>query len=299
MKLGKFIWGIIFISLGLLLLGVNFGWWNNDIFIELLYFWPLIIVMIGLRFIIRNESLYALIFLLVIAVMVWVAVVNPYNIRNVIEKTTNNATESENIMEKNMNGLTKMNMTINIGAAKMTVKGSSDANLFHLQTENMSKIETQRNDSNNVSTVKISETGQDFFQSGLQNRKFDLSLSQEVPTNLEINNGASSLDFDLSKVRIDKFNLNTGASSGSIRFGSLTDFISGEIKAGASSLTISVPKGYAVKITNSSALTSFKNVGINLTKNGKIYQTDDYGSNSKKIELVISSGATSITVNQH
>jgi hypothetical protein len=298
MSISKFIWGLFFIGLGVLFLGSNLGWWGYDIFKHLVYFWPIILVLIGLRFIIRDDTVYGVIFLILVAGVVWAAATNPYDIRSKMENN-NGKTESENIVDENKSNLTKATMTVNIGAAKMIMNGEAEDDLFHLRTENMGKIETNRNDVNGVSTVTIRETEQNLFQTGFSNRRFELELSDNIPLELTLNNGASSLEYDFSDVLLSQFNLNTGASSGTIKFGSKVDQLNGQIKAGASDLIIFVPKGYGVKVNNSSALTSLKTEGINLTKNDKIYESSDYSTNTKKITLELSSGATSITIKQY
>jgi len=296
MNIGRLIWGLIFVGAGLFILGTKLGWWQQEVLEHLLFFWPIILILIGLRLIVKNDQLYLLIFLVILIGIMFFAIKNPYDLRDRIENKAGSIRESENIVNENNSNMTKAKITINIGAAKMQIRGGTDGDLFRLNTENMGKIETNRTDEENATEVTIKETGYNFFNRDISKRKFALDLSEEITYDLNVNNGASTMDFDFSKLAIPRFEINSGASSGNIRIGGDALQVNGEIKAGASDIVIFVPQGYAIRIENSSALTQLKSEGLVLINNDKVSETKDFQTNGKKINLKIASGASKITV---
>lgn len=297
MSVSRFIWGVVVFGLGLALLGANLGWWPGNIWQNLLVYWPVILILIGLRIIIKNDNVFIVIFLFTLVGVLMLAIQNPYNIREKLQGVDDNERVSETVTEEKLDDTTSLSMEVNIGAAEMRIDGGND--LYNLTTENMGNIEAKTNNQNGKSTVTISEDSGNFLTGGFSNRKFNLEIAKNVPLELSVSNGASEMDFDFTETALTKLNLSTGASSGTITFGTLATRIESSIKAGASKLTLRIPEGFAVKIINSSALTTFDYGELGLTKEGNTYTSQDYETNQKKIDINISSGASSINIDRY
>lgn len=75
-------WGLVIILIGLIFLGVNFGWWDGIAWERIWQLWPLILIALGLRSIIRNDFgfLFALIVLLAVGALAITTL--PVEVRN-------------------------------------------------------------------------------------------------------------------------------------------------------------------------------------------------------------------------
>ena len=65
MKSGKFIWGLIIVAAGIILLGVSVGWWDQNIWQHALAYWPVLLVLLGLAMMIDNGYIFTAVILVV------------------------------------------------------------------------------------------------------------------------------------------------------------------------------------------------------------------------------------------
>jgi hypothetical protein len=50
----RWFWGLLVLSIGVLLLGQNFNFWGSQNFSELLQYWPLILILFGIALICKH-----------------------------------------------------------------------------------------------------------------------------------------------------------------------------------------------------------------------------------------------------
>jgi len=121
-------------------------------------------------------------------------------------------------------------------------------------------------------------------------------ITQEVPVTLEINAGASSLNFDLTDVRATRIEVSMGASSLDLtmpaRGASLLD-----VDAGAASINVRVPASVAARIRFDGGLNS---VDVDTNRFPKIdagfYQSPDFDSAVNRAEINFDGGLGSVTI---
>ena len=70
MNSGKFVIGILIAALGVAFLGMNFHWWSGLVIERLSSLWPALLVIIGLRILLRSDSAFILLTLLMLAVLI-------------------------------------------------------------------------------------------------------------------------------------------------------------------------------------------------------------------------------------
>lgn len=66
MRAGNFFAGLIIIIVGIIFLGITMGWWSASVWGEIWRFWPLILILLGLRKLIRSDALFAILSALII-----------------------------------------------------------------------------------------------------------------------------------------------------------------------------------------------------------------------------------------
>lgn len=65
MKSARFVWGLVLITIGLIFMGVNMGWWSVNAWDWILQFWPVILILVGLRKLIDSDFVFNFIALLI------------------------------------------------------------------------------------------------------------------------------------------------------------------------------------------------------------------------------------------
>lgn len=121
-------------------------------------------------------------------------------------------------------------------------------------------------------------------------------LTQEIPSTLIVESGASSLDIDLKDVPATRVELKTGASSSNVTMPahgvSLLD-----VEAGAASVNIRVPEATAARIRVEEGVNS---VSVDTNRfprlDSGIYQSSGYDSAADRADINIEAGLGSVTV---
>ncbi|HET9590526.1 MAG TPA: hypothetical protein VFO91_17195 [Anaerolineales bacterium] len=121
-------------------------------------------------------------------------------------------------------------------------------------------------------------------------------LTQEIPSTVSVETGASSVTMDLRDVPATRVELKTGASSASVvmpaRGASLLD-----VEAGVASVDIRIPEAVAVRVRVKEGVSS-----VNVDSNrfprldSGMYQSSNYETAADRAEINIESGLGSVTV---
>ena len=121
-------------------------------------------------------------------------------------------------------------------------------------------------------------------------------LTQEIPSTLVVESGASSLDIDLRDVPVTRLELKTGASSSNVTVPARgVSLLGGE--AGAASVNIRVPEATAARIRVEEGVNS---VSVDTSRfprlDSGIYQSSNYEMATDRADINIEAGLGSVTV---
>lgn len=126
----------------------------------------------------------------------------------------------------------------------------------------------------------------------------DMKLNQNPVWDLDLDIGAASIDFDLSRFKVNKLKVDGGASSIYLKMGDLLPRSDVEVDAGASSIKIHVPKTSGCEVITNTFLSSRDLKGFTKVENHR-YQTPGFASSTKKIYISLEAGITSIDVTRY
>jgi len=181
------------------------------------------------------------------------------------------------------------------GAGQIEIKGGATAGqaISGLAAEGVSKKSRMDGDRLSVNV----EAGASFLPFiGPSGGVFRFQLSNDVPSFIRVETGASQLDMDLTDVPASEITLQTGASNSNVtlpaRGASHLD-----LEAGAASVNIRIPDGVSARVRIKEGLTS-----LNIDRSrfpqvdSRLYQSADYDTAENRAELNIEAGVGSITI---
>ena len=129
----------------------------------------------------------------------------------------------------------------------------------------------------------------------------DVGLSDSVLWDVTLSTGATSLNADFTHVKLKELTVKTGASSLELRLGDVPAEVTQAdvaIKAGVSSVVVTVPREAAVRVVASNGLSAV-DVGGTLQRTGAgTWETPGFGSAARTYEINIESGVGSVSVKQ-
>ncbi len=302
MRIGKLIWGLIVISIGLIFLLINYGVLSPTIWASIWKLWPLLLIVGGLSIISKSVNVVGqiiinvIVIITLIAALVWVIVPNKYSYQGATN-SFNKAISSQYIDETPSDQSKSLALTIKTGAAKLNIDGNTDR-LVEGTIEGNYSADVSRTSENGQENIELATSAHNIMIFNRIKNDWNLSLTKNLPTKLEMNTGAIDSNLDLSEVNLTSLVVKSGASSYDIRLGDKADKTTGEISVGASSIKISVPKGSGIKLINNSGASSNNFSSQGLKKSDDQYVTDGYDQASKKIELTIKAGASSVELDR-
>ncbi len=125
---------------------------------------------------------------------------------------------------------------------------------------------------------------------------WDLNLNPSVALSLKVESGASESNLDLSGLRVNELEVQTGASATDITLPARAGFTRVVVKAGAAAVNIRLPEGVAGRINIQSGL-----AGINVDKARFLpvaggYESADYATVANRAEIRVETGVGSIDI---
>ena len=257
---GSLFWGSVLILLAALLLLRQMGFIAGDIFG---YFWPLLIIAFG----------------------VWMVL--GYFLRR-------KPVEGEQVSIP-LEGATEAYIILNHAAGRLTIRSGAGAGellngAFGNGLSHTSHINGGRKE------VKLRSSQQFWAWWPGESLDWDVHLNPNVPLSLKIDSGASASTIDLSDLKVNALDIDTGASSTELILPANAGNVHVDIDTGASSLKIKVPSDVAASIRIKSGISSI-NVNSRFARlEGGHYQSPDFATAVNRADITIDTGVGSIDI---
>jgi len=262
MKRGDIFWGSILIILGgLFLLQVNGV--ITDVFG---WFWPIFLMLLGV-WILAGRFILAF-----------------------------GATDNGEKFSIDLQGAAQVALDFDHGAGSVQVTGGAPSGVAVTGTK-AAGMDIKSTLAGDRLEVKI-DAGPSFFPFiGPESGMWRFQLNQDVPLTLDIDAGASSMDFDLTDLKVTYMKVDTGASTLKIKLPANAGNTLLEIESGATTLDLSVPQGVAARLRVKQGVST---VNIDQSRfamrDGGLYQSADYDTAANKAEINLDGGANSVIV---
>ncbi|MBN1368013.1 MAG: hypothetical protein JW967_08815 [Dehalococcoidales bacterium] len=288
-----FIWGIILIFAGVVLLLQTFNILPWSLWGTLWRFWPAIIIIIGLVILLRHTNAW-LVSLLTVAILggclgiaIWQHGVGdiPRNI------TTQN-------YELPIDNLQSAEVNINFDAGKLIIGNisSGETNLVEAKTEIKNSIPSLTTDYDQLGTKGSlylkSINQQNWPDSGIT---WKVNISEVIPIDLTIDAAASTIKLYLDNLNLSSIYIDIDASSCELNLPTPDGMLNTVVKANAATVNITIPEEVAARIQATSNVATL-HISSRFFKNGDYYVTDNYDIATDRIELTINTSVGTVSI---
>jgi len=303
MSYKKIFWGIVLIMIGILFIlknaGIVFVSWHM-----VWSLWPVLIILWGISVIPVNGWIKLVASLLIVIAGFLLVQRDPgsdnfswrfdrHNDWNDEWNNNNSGNNQQSLFEAYNDSIRYAKLNFEVAAGKFLIRDTSDK-LIDLERKGTSGSYTMT--SRDEDSLRILDLT--FEQQGsVHNFKNDvtLRLNQKPVWDLDLDIGAASINFDLSRFKVNKMKVDGGASSIELKMGDLVPRADIEVDAGASSIKIQVPQTCGCEVITNTFLSSRDLKGFTKVENHR-YQTPGFATNPKKIYISLEAGITSIDV---
>lgn len=288
---GRIAIGLVLVFIGLVYLVQATGWVNLNFNFDWWKLWPLIFIFWGLSLLAGRGWMSGVIGIVVTITVLAIVALLIFNGNNI-----NSSVTKQDIIIAKEAAASTATVNLKAGAGKITVTGGTTDQLINgLFESNVTTLTTSSNLDSTDQVVTLKE--ENYNWRGFGNKTNDLSfeLNNNIPIKFTVDTGASEMDFDLKEVMAEEIDVNTGASSMKLELGDKVANSTLRIDAGASSLDISLPKTLGAKLVVDSGISSKDLPDFNKIDD-KNYESKNYSSSEKKINMTLKMGVSSLKI---
>jgi hypothetical protein len=306
MKTKNIIWGLILVLIGVLFILKNldiiyFSWYS------LWKLWPLLLVLIGVTILPVKDSIKVVLAIIVLIAAAFFLVSFPdfHNRNN--DRSINNSQDNLNgkdtkeidqrIFEVYDSTITEAFLKFDAAAGDFTIDQSTDE-LFEFEKDgNLGRYIYSIKDLGAKREIGIELEEGRIIRSDLRN-KVSIKLNPNPAWEIKVDVGAANIELDLSSFKIQKLDIDGGASSIDIRLGTLQADCKIKINSGASSINIKVPREFACEVNTSTVLSSKDLEGFDKMGSGT-YVTPGFSDKTKNIVIDVEAAVSSLSVERY
>ncbi len=320
MKFRNVFWGLSLIIIGSLLVARNLGLVHFDWF-NIIRLWPLLFILWGLSVLPIHNTIKTGVLIILLGGATWFVLKAPesdlqWNIFGRWEQNNNYWNQNNNGFENGEKAGKKtaeflqnkhvfvvpyadsiQNATLDMDAAA----GSFLLNDTCSDLLNFSQTGTYNNlykynvyQKNHNTRIKISEKHENIFFNR-NHKRVIIKLNPKPVWNINLNAGASSVNYNLSRFKVKKITLDGGAGSFQITVGNKYPDVKINIDAGASSLTMRIPENTGCDLEISAVISGKHMPGFEKINSGH-YQTKNWDTSKNKIYLNVDAAVSSFRI---
>jgi hypothetical protein len=313
MKADKIFWGILFVFIGGIFLLENFGIIDFSWY-YIWRLWPLALILIGLNILLSRVNSKIGIIATVVITVIALGFVTFKGLKNDGNHSNWTFSENDEAETTSLNGEASSSTfvedydakyktaTLNIkgGASQFEIKNTTDKLFQSDLKETNTRYYLRKTDTDTGVVLDFNSKDKKGGYS-FQNNEFsevEMMLNTQPIWDVNLVMGAGSVDFDLSAFKIKSINLKGGAASFDLKIGDLLNQVNLVAETGVAEVKIEVPESMGCQITTSTGLSSKDFQGF-IKKNNGIYETSNYKTATKKVNIILKGGLSDLNVNRY
>jgi hypothetical protein len=290
----SFFWPAVLILVGLVALLVNTGQLPFDRLYRLLDLWPLILIVIGVELILRRRvhgtagdvGTALIVILAIVFAAAYVTAVPSPSATHSFEASTD------------VGNLSRATLEIDVGAATVTLSGSSDlgSSLYHARVE-YSGAKPRITLDHETGKLRIDQPSTNAFT--FQSRRFvlNLELNPAIPWTITQNSGAATDTIKVPHLHLAALTLNTGAGRDEVTLGAPSGIVPIQVNGGSLTVRVHRPPATAVSVAVSGGAVTLSLDGRNRHAIGQAGdQSSGFGSAADGYRIQVNGGACNVTV---
>jgi hypothetical protein len=293
-------WGFLLVLVGGLFLLSNLGVLDWGVWDSIWRAWPIILVLWGVSVLLRPTGRLGAALTAVIAVLAVVGVLAfAYNAHLRAGEGGGYGPGEITLAQPLDAGIKNVRLSLTFGAGEIRLDGQAAPSQLASGTLGFIAKEptVTYSASGEAADLRIDMASGTWTGSvGPRGPVWNISLNPAPTYSLDLDSGACSAELDLSALRVTSFDLSTGASDTRITFGDPGQNATAELKYGAASATIRVPRSVGVKVRMSSALVGSNLRAQGFAQSGQTWTSSGYDTKTSHLDIGVSAGVASFDI---
>lgn len=263
----SFVGPAILVLIGVIFLGINFGWLDRDIWRALWRFWPVLLILLGLELLLVRPSR-----------------VEGISIAHPLAGAARAAVDLRfQVGRLRVQATDKADMLVD-GSAGVDVH---DRMTHHLRREGDTATFTLRDDAMPVFPFAGRWGAERFLH---------LGLNPAVPLRLQVRTGVGTSELDLSRLSLTHLDVKSGVGETTVVLAGRGQYAA-RVEGGVGEVRIGIPRGMAARIRVRTGIGATRVSGP-YQREGDVYTSPEYHSAADRLELDVHAGMGQITVRE-
>ncbi len=302
MKNSNITTGILLIILGTFWFLSKIGIITWSLWRTLSQIWPLILIVVGIN-IIFKEKRYVKVITWIVFVIIVIAFgfYQQYNYNSGLFLFENNDNviqgDSESFEVPYDENTVKGDLRLRLGGVDLKI-GSTSNNILdaNISSSRIRKNADFNSDKSKVD-INIEQIGDSIHLGSNMKNNYSFNLHEDVLWDIDADMGAVNGTLDMSNLKIEKLNLDTGASNFNLIFGDKSDSTEVKIDGGVSNIELTIPEKVGVRIKTDGFIKDSNIDELGWILKDKHYMSQNYKDVEKKINIDINMGVGKFDVN--
>jgi hypothetical protein len=300
MKSSRIFWGILFLTLGILILvdnifTVNINWgfiWN---------LWPVVLIVLGLLFFMKGTE-YKWIVVAVVALLLGLFVFAGY--QNLADFFHPDNFEDDNFdveyfQQPYQKETKKASLYVNAGVGSIFTSDTTNELISIKSKGGWGRYTFQHDIQDDYANLFFEIQDKHFhWHSGLKKNYIEMKLNPIPVWDMDFEVGAEGVDLDLTKFAISNLAFKSGVSSIKIRLGERSDSTKIKFDSGVSKLRIYIPRDVGCEIEARTELTKKRFEGF-IKSDSYFYQTENFDNAKKKVWIDMKADVSNVAVERY
>ncbi len=299
--------GLFLVFLGAVFLLVNLGYVSWSFWWAAFTWWPVALIVLGLGLMLGRRLPLTLVLTVLGVILVAVSILRPaqppvWFVPWTWERAETVQRGTVDLDQPLPPGVDTARVRISVGGAQVGLGAGAKGLLEGRVSYGWFRPELQATQSGREMVLTLSGDPRGrvdgLFGSGRRSfgpDTWELHLNPAVSYDLDFSGGAVRGDFDLSRLRINRLHVSTGASDLRLTFGDTGTHSRINLDAGASRVVLVVPPGAGCQVKASGALLN-KNFGGRGLLVGDTYTSENYRTAATTLDINVSAGATDLRI---
>jgi len=289
-----FVWGGLFLFCGIVLLLQVSGVLPWSLWGSLWRFWPILIIVAGLSFLIPRGKAWLMALIVLAVVGAGIGIILAENGSGLSGDVIR--TESYTVP---VDDLAKADVTIDFSAGDIVIGEITGAstNLIEASPEvrhDRSTMEGAFSKAGDTGVLSLKVVNQQYWEgTGIH---WKLDFTRQLPLDLTVTCNAGRVNMDLQKLLVDRLRLDINACSGEMVLPAYAGTATVDVHANVSNLDIMVPAGVAARIQTDSSISIVRVDQQRFPRQGDYYVSPGFDSASRRVILNVVCDVGVITV---
>lgn len=287
--------GLLLLALGVVWLAINLDWLQLDFWALLWRLWPLILILIGLRFLIRQSSLYALVVLLILGGVVLAAAYAPEPFRSRLRGDV--LIQARQELQEPLDNAQHFNFEVDSDTDRLQLSDLTGSRAYDLVVTQAGSVREKVKRTDDQLRVQLGpRTNFANLWRHVKGQQTTLRVTREVPITLQLDSNATRNELDFTQLQLERAKLEVDDSSTDMIFGTKAVKAQVTIEADDTELRLHAPKNVGIEIVTDADLSSQNFERAGLVHEGTTYRSADFASQSRTLTLRLHTEDTAVTL---